>query len=672
MSSELEGIIALMAHDTTPRIDSRYACIATNTNVVLAAVISSYFQEAGVYFPVFEFPSIDTPHLPSSEFGKDGYFGRVIGSRAAHHINNALARIQPESILLLGLTETEKSYLYALLPSGILIEINAIEDISRRLPFASAAKDSFLCRSSQIIEGLLLAKFAHKYLTLDESAPPLSTKHLHGGSGILVIENGREVNDVAAINYAFAINADVVLVPPIDRQQIRSLPQQLRAWSSDHSHHSYEEVRRLISKRIKGVNFLQYKFATFFTTGLPYGLIINNVVPCSHVLKELDSGVFIANNLVEEHDPMTFDSALLFSPQRFPLEETDDIFRTLNNSNYTVKLLVGRDATVKRLDNYGSFFPFDILHICSHGGETDGYFVTQEFTDREGNRHRCEFYEVVGFAPTGGEMVMVTRKMIFKTLDGFPWMSSPLKSIPHYVFEDMMKALKSDRVAGLVRVRVTSPIALSCHIDCYDSIHQGEFQSLAGVGHPIVFNNTCASSHELAASFVGAGARSYIGTLWSVGNETAKRAATVFYEEAIRQGNLLAAYFAMNQSISNKKYQNVYILWGLHFSSFPKPSKKSDAKIFQALVTDYFRWLKKIQTTPDLEVKQNSMRIAAFLSEEIARNFSQDRLDEIANFDPKTLEDYERTFPALAEDDFSRGLMELEITSQEHDMNKLK
>jgi hypothetical protein len=661
----LRSTIAQMTQQTVPRIEKRLVCIATNKQVKLAAVISSYFQEDGLYFPVFEFPPIDAPYEPSSDFGKDGYIGRVIGDRVAHQINNALARIQPESILLLGLTEIEKGYLRALLPLGRLIEINKTDEIPERLPYAKSKGEPIRCNSSQIIEGFLLAKFARKHLEIDESAPALPPRHMHGGEGILVVENNQNVHDIVAINYAFAINADVVLVPPVDRQQILSLPRQLRAWSNDNSHHAFEEVKRPISNRIKGINFLEYKFATFFTIGLPYGLIIKNIIPSSHVLKELGCGVFIANNLVEENEPMVFDSALIFSPQLFSSEETDHIGKILENSNYTVKLLLGRDATVKRLHNYGSFFPFDVLHICAHGGETDGYFVTQEFTDRDGNHHKCEFYEVVGVEPSSGDMVKVTRKIIFKTFDGFPWMSKPLKGFPHYVFEDMLRTIRSNNNDGLTRVSVDYPIALSCHIQCHDSIHQGTFQSLAGVGHPLVFNNTCSSSHELAVNFIDAGAGSYIGTLWSVGNETAQRAATVFYEEALRQGNLLAAFFAMNNAILNRKYLHIYIFWGLHFSSFRTPSRKSDVKILEALFVGSFGWLNKIETTVDPEVRRNSIPIVKFLLKEIALNVSQGRMDEVRKFDRNTIEDLERTSATQQEDDFGRGVTEMEISTQQ-------
>lgn len=652
---------------TAPRIENRWVCIATNTHVALASVISSYFQDNGVYFPVFEFPSIDTPYSPSSDFGKDGYFGRILGTTAVTRINNAIARLQPRSALLVGLTETEKSYIRAYLPSQMLIEINTIEDISKRLPFAQPGGDYIVCKSSQIIEGLLLAKFSHKRLTIDESAPSLQKERLHRGEGVILIENEEDLDAVAAINYAFAIDADVVLVPPIDRQQIQSLPQNLHAWSHNNSRKDYEEVKKKVSRRINGVNFLQYTFATFFTVGLPYGLILKNIIPCSHVLKGWIVGVYIVENILEEHNPVSLGSALLFSPQQFASEETEDIAKILDDNNYTVKLLLGKDATVNQLANYGAFFPFDLMHICAHGGETDGYFVIQEFTDRQGNHHKLEFYEIVGFAPAGGEMVTVMRKTIFKTFDGFPWMSKPLKQFPRYVFEDMMKALKFEELHNVTRVRVNHPIASSCHIMCHDSIHQGDFQTLAGFGHPVVFNNTCSSSHELAASFIHAGARCYIGTLWSIGNDTATHAAKVFYKEAAQQGNVLEAFAAMNKSFVNKKYQNVYILWGLHFSSFRKPTRKSDANIFRALVRNYFLWLKKIETTVSPEVKRNSIPIARFLREEIVKNFSWRRRSEIKNFDPNAIEDHERTLSAPPEDNFSRGVTELEVNAQEHD-----
>jgi hypothetical protein len=65
-----------MVESALPRIETRCVCIATHGQAALAAVVSSHSSESGVYFPVFEFPSIDVPYSPSSDFGKDGFLKR--------------------------------------------------------------------------------------------------------------------------------------------------------------------------------------------------------------------------------------------------------------------------------------------------------------------------------------------------------------------------------------------------------------------------------------------------------------------------------------------------------------------------------------------------------------------------------------------------------------------
>lgn len=151
-----------------------------------------------------------------------------------------------------------------------------------------------------------------------------------------------------------------------------------------------------------------------------------------------------------------------------------------------------------------------------------------------------------------------------------------------------------------------------------------------------------------------------MGTLWSVGNETAKRAAKAFYENLLQQSNLLSAFFAMNKTIINKQYENVYIFWGLHFSTLPKVSVKSDTKIFASLIGLYLISLEKLHTTPDPEVRRNGIPIARFLADEIMRRFTPERLKEIENFDPTKLDEEERAAHE-AVDDFSRGISEIEI-----------
>jgi hypothetical protein len=47
-------------------------------------------------------------------------------------------------------------------------------------------------------------------------------------------------------------------------------------------------------------------------------------------------------------------------------------------------------------------------------------------------------------------------------------------------------------------------------------------------------------------------------------------------------------------------------MWGLHFSSLPRPAKKSDDRIIHGLLANYFLWVKTFATTKDRpEIKRN-------------------------------------------------------------------
>jgi hypothetical protein len=244
---------------------------------------------------------------------------------------------------------------------------------------------------------------------------------------------------------------------------------------------------------------------------------------------------------------------------------------------------------------------------------------------------------------------MVHQKIIFHQLDGHRWMSEPLNTFPKYVFEDLMKAIKADNLHAVVRGPHRSPIALSCHIECHKSIHQGHFGQLAGFGNPIVFSNTCSSSHELAVNFLSAGARGYVGTLWRVGNEEAKQAAISFYRSVFRQHNVLVAYHAMLQSIKTPKYCHVYVYWGFHFSTLKQPSEPHEYRILEALMFLWHIWLEKVATTQDEVVRRDSLPILRFLAQQIIAEIEASGIGPPDDFDEGAVSDLERSLPPARE-----------------------
>lgn len=610
-----------------PKIETRWVCIAASDQTRLAAQLSSYFNDPGVYFPVFQFPDLDKPH--EEVLAKDGYLTQIIGERTAIWINNSLVRIRPDRIILLGLSDASASYLRAVLPAGKLVVVQTENEL-RALPFTASKLEPVTCKPSQAVEGLLRAKSQKVPLAFSDSAPDLPCQKLDGKSGLILLENAFDIGEVATINYAASIDADVAIVPEVQRDDIRSLARQLQTWAKDRSSHALRETRKKITDRIKGIDFSKYHFATFFTVGLPYGLILENIIPFTHVPNGPYCGVFIANSIIEANAPMEIGNALLFAIDDFSTDETKDVATALDQSNFLVTELIGKEATYNNLDKFGAHLPYDLLHICSHGGETDGYFVKQQFEDRDGKPHTIEYFEVVSFSEEAAAEpgnVKVERKMIFTALDGMPWVERPLSKYARYVGDDLMEALKEDE-AKLKRTPVSIPIALSCHIKCYQSFHQGAFDRLGGYSSPIVFNNSCSSSHELAGSFIGAGARIYIGTLWNVGNQTAVNAATAFYAKLLADGNVLAAFGRMLHSVTNNKYRHIYIMWGLHFSSLPRPSKKSNDRMIRGLLANFSWWLKKSATTKEPEVKRNCVPILKFLQSEIGRRLRPEQLKQ--------------------------------------------
>ena len=361
-------------------------------------------------------------------------------------------------------------------------------------------------------------------------------------------------------------------------------------------------------------------------------------------------GIFLTNALAEEAHPVPIGSTLLFSLDEFSSDETLDVAERFEQNNFVVTALIGPDETNENLTNYGSHLPYDLLHISSHGGETDGYFVKHDFNDRDGKPHTLEYFGVVSFAPGGGYepgKVKVEEKIIFAKLDGGPWTQRPLSMFPRYLGDDMIQSLRDDK-ARSKRTPVDVPIALSCHIKCYQSFHQGMFDHLAAYASPIIFNNSCSSSHELASSFLATGARCYIATLWRVGDSTAQQAALAFYDSLLSGGKVLPAFSAALRSIDNNRYKDIYILWGLHFTSLARPAMKSDEQIIAGLATGYEMWVRKFATAKDEEVRRNSFPNVKFLISELRRRIPPERMRQFLADKPE-IERSSETEPELNE-----------------------
>ena len=460
-----------------------------------------------------------------------------------------------------------------------------------------------------------------KTLTIDENAQPMQ-EVVESRTGIVVIENLAEASAVVAVNYANSVGASILIVDALAKNEGRSVQGWIQDWKEGNNLAELHRLKDAISRRIGSISFPQFDYATFFTEGLPYSLILENIIPCSYVNLSLRPDLFVLNSIMFENG-QEFHAAVVFSPVFFPDEETNWLCHFLRRNNYYLRALVAGDATLANLDFHSQYFPYDLLHICSHGGEVNGYEMSERFVDRDGNTHVVEFDEVVGYTPIPDkpDMVAVHRKVFPRKLDGVLWRSAELEkqNIPDHVCHEMWKCMIECRG----RRKPKGRIAMSCAIACTDSIHQGAFHVLACHSSPLVFNNTCWSSHEVASFFLACGARGYIGTLWAIDNRAAIIAARIFYENLF-SGSVLSAFQKALKAIDATSSKDIYVYWGLHFTTLSTGQnvEESRGEVRKQLVLAGQAWLRKIESTRSSEVRRNSVKILKAILRELRASFS--------------------------------------------------
>jgi hypothetical protein len=114
--------------------------------------------------------------------------------------------------------------------------------------------------------------------------------------------------------------------------------------------------------------------------------------------------------------------------------------------------------------------------------------------------------------------------------------------------------------------------------------------------HPVIFNNSCWSWMTVSTSFLVGGARAYIGTLREIGNDDAVRFAELFYDHVF-DCNLIDAFHFANVDFFNTKDDPIYVIWGLHFSTFRniRPVHTNKTNMLKKLGSSLGIWTRKLE-----------------------------------------------------------------------------
>ncbi|WP_321426017.1 hypothetical protein [uncultured Bacteroides sp.] len=610
-----------------PEFNAKYFCIINRDMPIMAAIISSYVYETGKYITMLEYPDVTVPLYDTDldEFDEN-YISKNKASEFNIRAKNALNMMGGCDYLILGgLTEEQKSYL-TFLDKYDVIEIPYIYLIDSILKEIAGKKEYYICNETDIYNGLFLANKADKMLKIDNNAEKIDVD-IYQESGIIVIENISAVSMIIAINYALSVNASISVInkPEINKEEVHDL---VEKWKATKESRYFRDLSVKIYSSIENIDFSKFEYATFFTSSVPYSLILNNIIPITYVNNLYQPGFFIFNNIYFERKEQIH-SSIVFSPLEFGEdEETIYVADKLKENQYYVKKLIGEKASSYNISYYVREFPFEILHICSHGGEIDGSEHIEKFIDRDGCTHIVEYDEVISIIlHEKEELHEVLVVHIWKTFDGFIWKSKELddQNYPHYIFIDMIAEITKLEVR---RGKAKKNIAKSAGIKCAHFNYLGMFNMIAGASVlPFVFNNTCWSWQYISESFLAAGVRGYIGTIWAVNNNVAKNVAETFYDNIFKMTVLDALQESFIHTIGETD-ENIYMYWGLHFTKLNKGLSIDNARLSIAsmLMKAYRSWMYNFNNTNNKSTKENVRRIKNFIFRLLLSDFRREWL----------------------------------------------
>ena len=516
----------------------------------LAARLSCILSRRGHYLPV-----LDGPRM-----------GRPDNDNEAVRRNNAIARAGVRKVTLGNLDPDQDAAMRALLPAGSVGSVTA-EDVAQ---FYQAEPDRPKLRwgRSQIGVGLLEALRSGRAIHFADDPSPVvpltEAKHL------VVCEAGEDLSEVIAANYAFALDADLVVIPEVAKATAEAITEELYSLYDRRdvgAAHAFAHLAGRVRDLCPGFDAPEGGSMTFFTSHVPFGLAFPEV-PTTHLRTYPDLGVAVLNGLASEQgDRAGVRCAVLIDPGRTPALEIEAAAASLAKRQVFVRAYPGPTANVRAVTDLVELFPYDLLLFATHCGDADGYRFTYEFADSSGRDRRLVVDIALGIGRTDNpDILEVMQFQRFHELDGVDW-RDPAKANKIEVgtaIRDWLELTKEPNPLEPVTKELIPRVLGSAVLQVYDNHYLAMPRTLADHGSPIVFNNACASWHELANRFMFAGARAYIGTLYPVTGAEAAEVAKHTIEHHNGQALAHALWDAQNSVYGGGGGRRPYVIVGVY------------------------------------------------------------------------------------------------------------
>jgi hypothetical protein len=520
----------------------------------LAAQLSCVLSIPGFYLPVSDGPRMQRPDREAEVTRR----------------HNAAGRARAKAAFMVGLADNSFESLSRSLNSRRSVSCHRISSPEDILAMSRPERSEkpLVWGDDRIGIGLLKALREGRDIVFEAKPSPyewMASKNGH----MVVCEEGEELAQVIAANYAYALDAGLFLIPEVNKEHADDLLESFYKLYDRDSGRSPAEAQAYLSQELLnlcGSIPVPEGGSITFIGSLPFGFAYPEY-PSTHLFEYPDLGSAVVNGFAAEQprQPGT-GVVVLVDPGTTPAPEIQSAVKLLEARRSFIRVYQNRAANVRHVSEMLEHFPFDLLIIATHCGDSSGYRWTYEFTDSE-NLHRTFVVDIaVGFSRTDDPNILrVAQYMRYISLDGVDWSDPVAKSKLHVgmAMHDFTERLRSgpDELKPVKRDTVERVVGSSAMMMSDSNLLFAQ-HTIADVGTPIIINNACLSWHRLAGDLTFAGARAYIGTLFPV---TSSEAEAVVIKVLDKHWNkpLAVALWSAQREVYESNLRRPYVVSGV-------------------------------------------------------------------------------------------------------------
>ncbi len=553
-------------------------------NAPLIAELSSVLARKRSYLPVIDEPRIHRPDIANE------YIRR----------HNAAARMQAKHVIFVNVADDIVKEIN--LQPNRTIRINALSEIFGYGSKLQLRTENYLdWGQANIAIGLLTALRAKKVLRCTPDGPNASELATETGH-LVICEDHEELATIQAANYAYSLGAGLKIIPTMPERERKQLLERLYSANAAIEGETRSPTERLrdiateLRQYIGGDLPNEVESLTFITSGIPWGFGYPEK-PSTHLSTYPDLGIHLISALAAEQPGRPgIRVAAVIEPGQVNAAEVDVVIESLCRHNALVREYQGERATVSTVSEAIELFPYDLLFISSHCGDTSGWRWTYNFRDSEGKERELVVDVAASFAPRPGEdLIKVGMHNTFISLDGVAWddPEKDKKLVVGSAMTDWMKLTQDEKLEPTHKQEVPR-VHGSSAIKVYDHQLLIAPSQLASHNTPIVINNACLSWHRLAHTFTFMNARAYLGTLFEVSDGEAFEIIKLLFTKYFDRPLSVALWHAQNK-VYGKSVRRPYVMTGPHFQRLRTvPGSKVDylGRLLVKLHNDYVSRLK--------------------------------------------------------------------------------